>query len=246
MTFEEIVQNKIVRSDYKFEEKERDYNEYVTNEICFNCGSIMSFSYRHIPILDYGQTIQCRPLRLYQGKCVKCKEKHYALFYGEPDAVSVFFLPDSTMMLSDYSEYKSILSSQQYSDLQKATQSYKEGLFSGAFLYIRRILESLVFQVLEENKKIYKRTDSFKTLLDEAESFIPLFPDDLSDIKGSFYGFISEGIHVWTDDECALHYPLAEYAIKRILDHYKQKKEYEKKNAELRKAIGKMNNDKRS
>lgn len=246
MTFEEIVHNKQLRESVKCPEGKRDTGVYIINEKCFNCKTTMSFSYEQIPIWDYNGNIICRPLRLYAGRCVKCKESHYALFYGEPQSTSVFFLPDATMLLSEYSEYENLLSTQQLNDLKSADQAYKAGLFAGAFLYIRRVLESLVFQILDENKKVYNRTDKFKDLVKDAESFVPLFPDDLTDLKGPFYKFISEGVHVWTDQQCSVQYPLADYAIRRILDHYKSKKENEKKNNLLRKAIGEMENGKRS
>ena len=245
MTFEEILQKKQIGESVVFSESIKDDKEYVVNEKCFNCETTMSFVYHQIPIRGNSGYIICRPLRLYEGKCVKCKESHYALLYGEPESTSLFFFPDASSMVSEYSSYEQLLSSQQLSDLHNSEKAFSMGLYAASLLYIRRVLESLVFQILKENNEDFKKTEKFVELLKKAEKFIKIFPDDFSDIKGTFYKFISEGVHEWTDQECSEQYPLAKYAIVRILDHYKQGKDREKKNSELRKAIGKMNNDKR-
>ena len=243
MKLEEILQRKQVKT---YLDEETDYNNVIVNEKCFSCKSVMSFDYNleylHNP---YGNIVYSQ-LRLCVGRCVKCNEFHYGLFYGEKKPFSIFFFPDAEMMFSEFNTFENFLTEKQLSDLKNAYKAHNNGLHAGAFLYIRRILESLVFQVLDDNNVPHSNNEKFKDLLKKAEDYIELFPKDFADVRGIFYRFICEGVHEWTDEECSVQYPLAEYAIRRILTHYKQNKENEEQTTSLLKAIGSKINEKRS
>ena len=243
MTLEELIQKKQINAHFEARE---DTRRMIVNEKCFKCGSVMSFNYNLGYLHNSDGYVAYRPLRLCVGSCVKCDEFHYGLFYGEKDPVSIFFFPNAEMMNSEFGSFEKFLSENQLSDLRNANKAHNNGLHAGAFLYMRRLLESLVFQVLDEFCEPYTKKESFKDLLNKAETHIELFPKDFSDIRGSFYRFISEGVHGWTDEECSEQYPLAEYAIVRVLTHYKQKRDNEEQNAKLQKAIGEKLNKKRT
>lgn len=244
MPFSEIINKKLL---YKTVSSSAvDWEERIVNEWCFECEHEMSFCYKRerVTVPRFFQSdSNDNSIALYGGNCPKCGERHYAVFVNDGSSYqSIGFYPGIFSRIESIDIYDKVLSDKQQSDLIMAIRSGRLGMYAGSFVYFRRLLESLVESIL--NNKECEKT-GFNEKLRCAEEIVSLFPEDFDDIKGSFYKFISEGIHKWTDEECSRQYPLAEYAVTRILDHYKQKKENENRNKELRKVIGENNNSKR-
>lgn len=222
----------------------------VVNEKCKSCSGIMSFSYRKEEVVDnecsYMDDNEDCSIIVLRGICPNCEERHYAVFVLTDDGYeSIGFYPEIFSAFDFDSKYSSVLTSEQLSDLGMASKANSLGMGIASFVYLRRVLESLVNKVLDDNQVSCKHLNSFKDKLKEAEKFVPLFPERFGDVKGRLYNFISEGVHSWSEEECLRLYSLAEYVVISVLDYYKKQKEESEKTEELQKRIGEFNNSKR-
>lgn len=236
-----LVDNKTVRFDEKS----------IVNEKCKSCDEIMSFSYRKEKVVDnecyyLDSDNEDRSIIVLRGICPNCEERHYAVFVlTDGGYESVGFYPEIFSAFDLDSKYSSVLTPEQLSNLGMAFKANSLGLGIASFVYLRRVLESLVKKVLDDNQASCKHLNSFKDKLKEAEKYVSLFPDRFGAVKGRLYNFISEGVHSWSEEECLELYSLAEYVVISVLDYYKKQKEETEKTEELQRRIGEFNNSKR-
>ena len=251
MKFVEVVQGRYL---YKtLNNSSLKSNKIVVNEKCDYCDQIRSFTYER-SLVDSKPRIHFandhyvdNSVMMYCGECPECEEKHFAVFVlTDKGYESIGFYPGIFARIEEVDKYSNCLDEKQRENLVMAIRSNRLGMSVGSFAYIRRLLESLVEKVLIENTIHVDSHDQFKDLLCKAEKVTPLFPDELSDTKTGLYSFLSEGVHKWTDEECAQYYPLVEFAVFSILEFLKNQKEKKKRIVQLQQAIGKMNNEKRS
>lgn len=251
MKFVEAVQG---RNLYKIiDDSSFETRKIVVNEKCDYCNQIRSFIYERSyvdskpTILFSNEHYVDDSVAMYCGECPECKEKHFAVFVSTDKGYeSIGFYPGIFSRIEEVDEYSNILDEKQRKNLTMAIRSSRLGMSVGSFAYIRRLLESLVEKVLIENAIPVDSNNQFKDLLRKAEKVTPIFPDELSEAKAGLYSFLSEGLHKWTDEECARYYPIVEFAVFSILEFLKNQREKKKRIAELQQAIGKMNNEKRS
>lgn len=246
MDVSSVIEEKALYS--LIDDKDYDSETIVVNEKCSGCKKAMSFPYKQERVLDgdYGYLgVGDDSIVVLRGKCPKCEEPHYSVFAKTEEGLeSIGFFPGVLVLDNRALEYSNVLTDNQLSDFTMAIKSHSLGLNVASFVYFRRLLESLVVKILEDNDVDCSSLKSFKDKLSKAEEFVPLFEDDFKDVKIAFYGFISEGVHKWTEVECGRQYGIAFYAITRVLDHYKAEKENEEKTSELKNAIGKFTSSK--
>lgn len=224
-------------------------NKKVVNEKCVFCKQIRSFTYER-SVVDSKPRIHFanehyvdNSVVMYCGECPECEEKHFAVFVSTDKGYeSIGYYPGIFARIDEVDKYNDCLDEEQRENLVMAIRSSRLGR---SFVYIRRLLESLVKKVLLDNNVSFEPQAQFKDLLRNAEKITPLFPTEFSDAKTGLYGFISEGIHNWTDEECAQYYPLVEFAVFSVLEYLKSQRENKKRITQLQQAIGSMKNAQR-
>lgn len=141
--------------------------------------------------------------------------------------------------------YKKELGKKYYSELKRAIGLYSCNVGIGSFVYLRRIVEKLILDALQdaindgaitqeqfeldENKHQRRVEDKIKLLSD-------YLPKPLAENK-SIYGIISKGIHELDEDECKKYFPVIEQLIKMCLDETIEKKRKKKAAEELKKKL---------
>ncbi len=127
----------------------------------------------------------------------------------------------------DYSEYREDICIL----LQQADISYYNNLGIGCFIYLRYILEKIVYRLAKENKIDLKNSKgkdkTFRVLMDEVDQKTKIFPDEIKEEK---YNLLfkphSEFIHGRNDydnDEIRLKYPSYRSLIVGVLDNINNK-----------------------
>ncbi|WPC42368.1 hypothetical protein [Clostridium sp. JS66] len=145
-----------------------------------------------------------------------------------------------TPSINDFSdasnEYKKVLDTKYVKELNKALGLKSHGVGIGSFVYLRRIFEKLIFEIV--NEKVVNDSsfnlEEFKGFhMDEKiNSLKNDLPQNLVDNSKILYGILSKGIHQLEENECLLYFDIVYLAIKNILDEkvrIKKQRENEKK-----------------
>ncbi len=139
-------------------------------------------------------------------------------------------------------KYRKVLGGDLYREFSRAVGLVTHGVGIGAFVYLRRIFESLIEEAhqyglseSEWNEDTYQKAHIHEriTLL---RSFLP---DFLVDNK-SLYSILSKGIHELTEDECLAAFPITKLGIELILDEKIEKLKRDEKIREASKGIGNL------
>ena len=149
---------------------------------------------------------------------------------------------------ADTKKYKSILADK-YVEYNKSVGLFSHGVGIGSFVYLRRIIEKLVFDTYEKNKDNLKISEKefveqeFKFKIVTLKEYLP---EVLVENK-NIYEIISKGIHELSEKECLEYYPGVKMGIELILDDLIAEKERERKKKELSKFVanttGKLKNN---
>jgi len=103
---------------------------------------------------------------------------------------------------ADIEKYRSILGKQYFSELHRAGGLASHGIGIGAFVYLRRIFERLIFQHREEYDPGGTQIPNFATLrMDEKiEKLRSVLPAAVVRNKAA-YAILSKGLHELSEDD---------------------------------------------
>jgi len=136
------------------------------------------------------------------------------------------------ILAGNTTKYKSTLSNK-YREYCEALGLFSHGIGIGAFVYLRRIIETLVFEKYEEVVEILG-VDREVFLHSEFKDKIEILKDHLPNVlveNKNVYGIVSKGIHELNEQECISMFPYIQAGIELILDDIlieKERKEKEK------------------
>lgn len=134
--------------------------------------------------------------------------------------------------VGDAIKYKSTLGNK-YREYCKALGLFSHGVGIGSFVYLRRIIETLVFEKYEEIAETIGIDRGFfihSEFKDKFEILKDYLPSILVKNK-NVYGIVSKGIHELEEQECISLFPFIKAGIELILDDVlieKERKEKEK------------------
>jgi hypothetical protein len=139
----------------------------------------------------------------------------------------------------DVQKYLSVLDKARLHEFTKSIGLASHGVGIGAFVYLRRIFESLIEEAHslakveadwnDEDYQSSRVAERIKML----ESFLPSFLVDNAQI----YGILSKGIHELKEDECLAHFDVVKTGIELILDEKLEARNKKIKVEEAQKAI---------
>ncbi len=140
---------------------------------------------------------------------------------------------------SDVQRFRSVLEPKYFSELHRAGGLMSHNVGIGAFVYLRRIFERLIFRHHEEFVKENGPIDGFDGFkmdqkIDALEATLP------AALVGNkvIYGILSKGIHDLDEDTCKRYYPVVRAAIIAILEEDLQARDKARAADELTKALG--------
>ena len=138
--------------------------------------------------------------------------------------------------------YRSILGEEWHREFVRRVGLAAHGIGIGSFVYLRRVFEHLVTEAAAEATEDpawdaaafakLRMNDKIKKL----EKHLPPFLVE----NGSLYGELSDGLHNLTESQCLEMFEPIRLSIEAVLDQRIEEKERVRKEAQARKAIGKM------
>ena len=244
-------------------------DEYAGNTIdcfCVHCATNRVFEYTNsevhedtgimrISVFDDGNQKVRRPKREEQFR--RYLTKRYALTYRCTRDRQHFIIFDlittddkiikigqypsvADLVIPEIAKYKPVLGTQ-YREFSKAIGLFAHGIGIGSFVYLRRIIENLVFDKyneVSENLEI-SNTEFMHLKFDEKiEVLKPYLPEVLVANK-NIYGIVSKGIHELSEEECREMFPYIKAGIELILDSLLAEKERKSKEKIFEKFVAK-------
>lgn len=246
-------------------------DEYAGNTIdcfCVHCATNRVFEYTNsevhedtgimrMSVFDDGNPKVRRPKREEQFR--RYLNKRYAMTYRctrdrqhfiifdlittDDKIIKVGQYPSvADLVIPEIAKYKPVLGTQ-YREFSKAIGLFAHGIGIGSFVYLRRIIENLVFDKyneVSENLEI-SNTEFMRLKFDEKiEALKPYLPEVLVANK-NIYGIVSKGIHELSEEECREMFPYIKAGIELILDSLLAEKERKSKEKIFEKFVAKKN-----
>ena len=240
-------------------EKYLSKNEYTDNTLdcfCVHCETNRVFKYADSEVhdsinmmrIEFYHDVKTRKSKkedtfnsyLYRRyvltyHCARNKEHSilFDLIVSDNKIIKVGQYPSvADLVIPEIAKYKSILG-KQYSEFYKAVGLFAHGIGIGSFVYLRRIIENLVYdkysQVVDELAISKKDFDYLKFDI-KIETLKDYLPKVLVTNK-NVYGIVSKGVHELSEEECRKMFPYIKAGIELILDDLlaeKERKEKEK------------------
>ena len=133
--------------------------------------------------------------------------------------------------------YRHVLSKQDRRELGTAIGLFANGVGAGSYVYLRRILERLVYQAkVNAGDKI--DNDSFENakVADRIKMLEGYLPDILVQ-NTTIYGILSKGIHELSEEECLNYFPVVKECIFQILGMWENMRKKQADEEALNKAL---------
>lgn len=146
------------------------------------------------------------------------------------------------LQFSDLEQYKKVLAKSDMRELKRAVGLYSQNIGVGAFVYLRRIVENLINQVIQDAIIENEFTENdFKGLkvhekIKKLKNHLPAFLTDNS----SIYGILSKGIHELSENECLEYFLVIEKSILLILQQREEERKKKETIRDLEKSLQKI------
>ncbi len=196
---------------------------------------------------------------LEQVKCLyfrfKCSLDHshtleYLFVKKDYKIIKVGQYPSSADLdLPQAKKFSSILGKQYYNELKRAVGLHSHGVGIGSFVYLRRIIEKLVYDVFLEAEAAgaltkeqfeYQDGSQHRNGMEAKIKLLKGFLPDLITDHPKIYGIVSKGIHELSEEVCLKYFPVLKDGIVMILDDIVAKKEKEQAADDYKKSLGKI------
>lgn len=134
-------------------------------------------------------------------------------------------------------DYKHVISKQDRSELGTAIGLFANGVGAGSYVYLRRILERLVYQA-KENAGDKVDNDSFENakVADRIKMLEGYLPAILIQ-NTTIYGILSKGIHELSEEDCLNYFPVVKECIFQILGMWENMRKKQADEDALNKAL---------
>ena len=191
---------------------------------------------------------QLKRLKLEGGQfalhlgCSRRPHHLYSYFFTYDEPQGVLTKVGQTPSLEDVAgadieRYRKILGDE-FAELRKATGLFAHGIGIGAFVYLRRIFETLVEAARSAADPSGLREAEFKKMrmgdrISELQAFLPPAVVKYKDA----YGILSKGLHELTEAECRRHFPVVRATVIMMLEQRYEAAEKAKVTAELDRAV---------
>jgi len=144
----------------------------------------------------------------------------------------------------DLKKYRKVLGKDRLFEFNRAIGLAAHGVGIGAFVYLRRIFESLVREAAELarqdpswDEEMYAKNRRMDEKIDLLRNHLP----DLLVQNRNLYGILSIGIHELTEDECQGRFPVVKTGIEIILDAKLEEIQKREKQKQFEKDIQSLN-----
>lgn len=177
---------------------------------------------------------------VFQFTCCMNEEHHldYIVLTTDNSMMKIGQYPSiADMTFPELEAYKHVISKEDRKELGTAIGLYASGVGAGSYVYLRRILERLIYQAketagdtVEDEKFRQARVAERIKMLDGH------LPEALTK-NTTIYGILSKGIHELSEEECRKYFPVVKECIYQILGMWESERRKQTDEAALNKAL---------
>lgn len=177
--------------------------------------------------------------------CPTCNQSIFFLFFFDGNSIiklaqypSLYDVSRDELKIYQKNE---LIDRNSFKEIYKAETCASSGYYVAAYTYMRRVYETMLLSVFEQNQEQIGLTeDDFRKL--HSDKKLEAIKDYLAiedEIYLPLYGLLSAGIHAMTEEQCCEDYNVLKPILLDILAEQKAKKEKENKRKELKELFAK-------
>lgn len=142
----------------------------------------------------------------------------------------------------DLKTYRKVLNEEHQKGFTKALGLFSHGVGAGSIVYLRKIFEHLIEEAHQEAREneewMSTHEEAYPTLkmANKVATLGGFLPSDLVQ-HPRLYGFLSQGLHGRSEEECLKLFPMLRLAIEYILDQKLEKLKAKQRRKELEKLL---------
>ncbi len=141
------------------------------------------------------------------------------------------------MTFPELDAYKHVISKQDRKELGTAIGLFASGVGAGSYVYLRRILERLVYQAKENAGDTIDDEEFEQARVAERIKMLEGYLPEVLIKNTIIYGILSKGIHELSEEECRKYFPVVKECIYQILGMWENIRKKQADEAALSKAL---------
>lgn len=141
------------------------------------------------------------------------------------------------MTFPELDDYKQVISRQDRKELGTAIGLFASGVGAGSYVYLRRILERLVYQAKGKAGDMIDDEKFEKAKVAERIKMLEGYLPEILIKNTTVYGILSKGIHELSEEECLKYFPVVKECIYQILGMWESLRKKQVDEAALNKAL---------
>ena len=122
--------------------------------------------------------------------------------------------------------YKKVLSAEDMKEMKKAIGLNAQGIGVGSYVYLRRIVERLIYKAQEKainDGTVNQEEMEHLRVVDRIKELKGYLPDMFTN-NSTIYGIVSKGIHELSEEECLQYFPILRDSIFMILEKWEEER----------------------
>lgn len=141
------------------------------------------------------------------------------------------------MTFPELDAYKHVISKEDRKELGTAIGLFASGVGAGSYVYLRRILERLVYQAKETAADVIDNEMFERARVAEKIKMLEGYLPDILVKNATIYGILSKGIHELSEEECRKYFPVVKECIYQILGMWESERRKKADEDALSKAL---------
>lgn len=141
------------------------------------------------------------------------------------------------MTFPELDAYKHMISKEDRKELGTAIGLFASGVGAGSYVYLRRILERLVYQAKEAAADAIDNEMFEQARVAEKIKMLEGYLPDILVKNTTIYGILSKGIHELSEEECRKYFPVVKECIYQILGMWESLRKRQADEVALNKAL---------
>lgn len=181
--------------------------------------------------------------------CCSRNENHQAMVLLKINSFSIIkvgqFPSLADILTPDLKKYKTVLGEDNIRDWSKAIGLTAHGIGAGSYVYLRRIIESLIEDAhLVASQKPEWDDNKYKTARysEKIQCLSGILPDFIVENKNT-YGILSKGVHELDEETCLKYFNVINSAIELIGEEKLAKLQIDNKKKEVQNALSKISSE---
>ena len=141
------------------------------------------------------------------------------------------------MTFPELDAYKHVISKEDRKELGTAIGLFANGVGAGSYVYLRRILERLVYKAKEAAADVIDNEMFEQARVAERIKMLEGYLPDILVKNTTIYGILSKGIHELSEEECREYFPVVKECIYQILGMWESERKKQADEDALNKAL---------